>query len=57
MIVDQASPRSMWPLGRILEVQKNPQDGYVRSVVLKTKNSVLKRSIDKIVLLETDAWT
>jgi hypothetical protein len=54
LIVDQSSPRSAWPLGRILEVESNPDDGYVRSVVLKTKKSVLKRPIDKIVLLETD---
>ncbi len=54
LIVDQCSPRSAWPLGRILEVESNPDDGYVRSVVLKTKKSVLKRPIDKIVLLETD---
>ena len=54
MIVEQSSPRASWPLGCILEVQTNPDDGYVRSVVLKTKDSVLKRPIDKIVLLETD---
>ena len=54
MIVEQSSPRSSWSLGRILEVQTNPDDGYVRSVVLKTKVSILKRPIDKIVLLGTD---
>lgn len=55
LIMDQSSPRSTWPLRCILEVQTNTDDGYVKSVVLKTKNSVFKRSIDKIVLLETDS--
>ena len=50
LIVDQSSPRSTWPLGRVIEVQQNPGDGYVGSVVLKTKNSVIRRPIEKIVL-------
>jgi hypothetical protein len=52
LIVDETSPRSLWPLGRIVRVKPNSKDGYVRRVVLKTKSTVLERPVDKIVLLE-----
>ena len=52
LLVDETSPRSSWPLGRILRVKPNTKDGYVRRVILKTKSTVLERPVDKIVLLE-----
>ena len=52
LMVDYNSPRSSWPLGRIIEVFPNPKDGYVRKVLLKTKTNSLERPITKIVLLE-----
>jgi hypothetical protein len=30
LIVDETSPRSLWPLGRIVRVKPNSKDGYVR---------------------------
>ena len=52
IIVDDKCPRSTWPLGRIIEVYTNPQDGCVRSVKVKTASSELVRPITKLVLLE-----
>ena len=55
LVLDDKTPRSCWPLGRIMEVYTNREDGLVRSVKLKTNTSVLVRPINKIVLLETAA--
>ena len=52
LILDDKTPRSSWPLGRVLEVHANSNDGLVRSVKLKTRSSELIRPITKIVLLE-----
>ena len=52
LVVDENSPRNLWPLGRIQEVKPNKGDGLVRRVALKTKTSVLERPINKIILLE-----
>ena len=52
LMVDQNAPRSSWPLGRIIEVFPNQKDGYVRKVLVKTKNNTLERPITKLVLLE-----
>ena len=52
LVVDDTTPRSCWPLGRILEVYHNKSDGLVRSIKVKTKSTTLVRPIDKIVLLE-----
>lgn len=37
LVTDASCPRSCWPLGRILEVQINANDGHVRRVTAKTK--------------------
>ena len=42
-----------WPLARIVDVQRNDKDGFVRRVTVKTKTSTLQRPIDKIILLES----
>lgn len=53
LVADLSCPRSCWPLGRILDVHRNTQDGYVRRVTVQTKGSILQRPIDKIVFLES----
>ena len=52
LILDENKPRSLWPLGRVLEVHTNHNDHLVRSVKLKTSTTVLVRPVSKIVLLE-----
>ena len=52
LLLQDNTPRSSWPLARIVEVHRNRSDGYVRSVKLKTTSSVLERPINNIVLLE-----
>ena len=53
LVADVNCPRSCWPLARIVDVQRNDKDGFVRRVTVKTKTSTLQRPIDKIVLLES----
>ena len=50
LLKDESSPRNEWPLGRIQEVERS-DDGLARSVKLKTKNGVLRRPVNKLVLL------
>ena len=51
MIVDENTPRNIWPLGLVVEV-KHGRDGLVRTVHIKTRSTTLVRPITKIVLLE-----
>ena len=53
LVADLSCPRSCWSIGRILDVHRNAQDGYVRRVTVQTKGSILQRPIDKIVFLES----
>ena len=55
LLLDENTPRSVWPLGRVLEVYSNQRDGLVRSAKVKTRSTELVRPIDKIVLLESSA--
>ena len=48
LLVDNAVPRGQWSLGRIVQVRKS-RDGLVRSVQVKTKNSLLFRPVTKLV--------
>jgi hypothetical protein len=50
VIVDPSSPRSSWPLGRVLETKPDSK-GLVRSVKLKTKTGILERPITKLCQL------
>ena len=50
LLKDENSPRNEWPLGRIQEVEQS-NDGLARSVKLKTENGVLRRPVNKLVLL------
>ncbi|XP_068697188.1 uncharacterized protein [Montipora foliosa] len=53
LLLDENTPRNVWPLGRVLEVYRNKRDGLVRSAKVKTRTTELVRPIDKIVLLES----
>ena len=51
-IVDESTPRNVWPIGRVTEVFPD-RDGFVRRVRVKTKTSTLERPITKLCLLES----
>ena len=51
LIVDEQTPRSLWPLGVVTKANES-NDGLVRNVQVRTKTTVLTRPITKIVLLE-----
>ena len=51
LLMDDNSPRSLWPMGRITEVIMG-RDNLVRTVKVRTRQSVLSRPITKIVPLE-----
>ena len=51
LLVDEQTPRSVWPMGRVIEAIKG-RDNLVRTVKVKTRQNVLTRPITKVVLLE-----
>ncbi len=52
LILDEATHRSLWPLGLVIGTNVG-RDGLVRSVRLRTKSSKdLVRPITKVVFLE-----
>ena len=51
LIVDATQPKNEWPLARVSAVFKG-SDGQVRTVKVKTRNTELKRPINKICILE-----
>lgn len=55
LLLDENTPRSIWPLERVIEVYSNRGDGLVRSAKVKTRSTELVRPVDKIVLLESSA--
>ena len=50
MIQDDSVPRFKWPMGRVIEVEKDSA-GLVRAVILKTQSNEKRRPIHKVVLL------
>ena len=52
LVCDEVTPRNCWPMGRVIQVNSG-RDGLVRSVVIKTKSTVLTRPVNKLCLLET----
>ena len=50
LVMDTSTPRSRWPLGRIKETFPD-RKGFVRSAMVQTETSVLKRPISKLVLI------
>ena len=55
LLIDENSPRGLWPLGLIQDLHFSP-DGLVRSVTVKTKSTTLSRPITKLILLECDRF-
>ena len=51
LICDEVTPRNTWPLGRVTETTQG-RDKCVRSVTVQTKNSILRRPVNKLCLLE-----
>ena len=49
--MNENSPRHAWPLARVTKVYKS-DDQLVRSVQVKTRNSLLDRPVNKLCLLE-----
>ncbi|XP_071830918.1 uncharacterized protein [Apostichopus japonicus] len=52
LILDELTPRNLWPLALVVSVNCS-RDGLVRSVRVKTRTTELVRPITKIVLLES----
>ncbi|KAJ8403279.1 hypothetical protein AAFF_G00354960 [Aldrovandia affinis] len=50
IIVDGTAPRNSWLMGRILKTLTDAK-GFVRSVLVKTKTTVLQIPISKLCLL------
>jgi len=55
LLVDENTPRSLWPLGIITEVSLS-KDELVRSVKVKTRSSVFVRPITKVVKIEGSSF-
>ena len=53
VVIDPATPRGQWPLGRVLEIFTGT-DSIVRSARVKTATSSYHRPAVKLCLLETD---
>ena len=51
IILDEMTPRNLWPLARVTEVIHG-RDGLLRTVKVKTKRTELVRPKTKVVLLE-----
>ena len=49
LVVDDSSPRCLWPLGRVLELFPNKHDGCVRVARVKTNSGPLLRPINNCV--------
>jgi transposase InsO family protein len=50
IIKDDTIQRNYWSMGRIIKTEPDKK-GFVRSVIVKTSNSKLRRPIDRLVLL------
>ncbi|XP_074645839.1 uncharacterized protein LOC141902097 [Tubulanus polymorphus] len=51
LITDDSKKKMEWPMGRIVEVHPG-RDGLVRSVTLRTKSGLIRRSVQRLRLLE-----
>ena len=50
LIIDSSAPRNSWAMGKVEKVHEGSQ-GFVRSVTVKTKTSMLVRPVSKLCLL------
>ena len=51
LLCEDSMPRCLWPLGLVTDAVVG-RDGRVRSAIVKTKSSSLKRPVNKLCLLE-----
>ena len=51
LMTGEGSKRGCWSLGRVVEAHPDP-DGFVRSVTVQDKNSLKRRPVAKLALLE-----
>ena len=51
LVVDANTPRSAWPLARVVKTFPG-RDGYVRNCEIRTRENVFQRPIQKLILLE-----
>ena len=52
LVVVDSTPRCSWPLGRVLKIYPNKDDGLVRVAQVKTKSGTFLRPITKLCVLE-----
>ena len=52
LVVEDSTLRCSWPLGRVLEIYPNKDDGLVRVAQVKTKSGTFLRPITKLCVLE-----
>ena len=50
LLVEDSTPRLQWPLGRVIETYPDDK-GFVRTVLVKTKSTELKRTVNKLSVL------
>ena len=50
LLAESMQQRSKWVMGRVLETYPD-KDGEVRTVLLKTPNSTMKRSVTKLCVI------
>ena len=55
LVVDANTPRSTWPLARVVKTFPG-RDGRVRNCQIQTSQNVFERPIQKLVLLEGQEW-
>ena len=53
LLLDESTPRNVWPIGRVIEVIPDSQ-GLVRRATIKTAKGIFHRPIHKLCLLEAD---
>ena len=51
LLSNETLPPSKWPLGRVVKIYDSP-DELTRTVEIRTANSILNRTIHKLVLVE-----
>lgn len=52
LVLDDSTPRCLWPLGGVLEIYSNKHVRCVRVPRVKTKSGTLLRLISKLCLIE-----
>jgi hypothetical protein len=50
---DEKLSRNVWRIGRIIQVHPS-KDGLIRNVTVKTKESILRRPVQKLALFENN---